>query len=131
MDLSGRQRVGVGAAAGRSQFFLPIVSCPGRARAGAAAPTLVIAKPIAGATVHGVYSFAAALNPSGIPAAVEFDIGSKRLGISHRPPFTVAWNTGYAADGTYAVEAVARNAFSGLIITGIRLTSISQNLIVH
>src|SRR5262245_5097938 len=41
-------------------------------------------------------------------ATVEYLLGSKRLGIAVKPPFELDWNTAYAADGSGAIQAIAR-----------------------
>jgi hypothetical protein len=64
-----------------------------------------ISQPSANQTVAGVITFMA--QASSDTASVKFDIGSLKLGTKNGAPFSVVWNSGYAGDGTYAVEAIA------------------------
>jgi hypothetical protein len=82
-----------------------------------AGPSLRISHPASGETVRGTYTFVAlTTNPSTF-VTVEFDLGSKRLGIATSPPFNVIWNTGYASDGSYALEVIGRNARGQIVAT--------------
>lgn len=79
-------------------------------------PVLIISRPAQSETVHGAYTFVASVNLLDAPASVEFDIGSKRLGTRANPPFQFTWNTAYASDGDYQLQAVVRNV-SGQVIS--------------
>ncbi len=79
--------------------------------------------PIANQTVSGAVTFSA--NGSGV-ASVEFDIGSLRLGTSTTAPFSVSWNSGYAGDGSYEVQAIGRDASGQQVATASRLFTINN-----
>src|SRR5580704_3668076 len=76
------------------------------------AASLTITSPTPNQSVSGSWNFAA--SGSGV-ASVQFDIGSLRLGTATSAPFAVTWNTGYAGDGNYEVEAYAYDASGALV----------------
>jgi Bacterial Ig domain len=79
------------------------------------AGTLAIARPSNGAPLSRVISLAAASRRPTELSSVEFYIGSRRLGIANSSPFALRWNTAYASDGTYSLQATGRNR-RGLIV---------------
>jgi hypothetical protein len=84
------------------------VAFAGRTRA--QTRSLEVTRPAARQVVAGTFEFAAVVNRSARIASVEFLIGSKRLGLTTSMPPQVLWNTGFASDGTYCLQVVARNA---------------------
>jgi hypothetical protein len=59
-------------------------------------------------------------------ASVEYLLGSKRLGIAVRPPFDLGWNTAYAADGSSAIQAIARDSFGNQVAAAERIFTLSN-----
>jgi hypothetical protein len=86
------------------------------------AQSLTISAPTAGQSVNGFVTFAATGTDV---ASVEFDIGSLRLGTATTAPFSVTWNSGYAGDGNYEVEAVGRDS------SGNQVASASQLFVIN
>ena len=48
-------------------------------------------------------------------AEVDYMIGSYRIGIAKPPQNAIKWNTGYASDGTYVLEATARDKMGRVV----------------
>ncbi len=94
---------------------------PGAARLRSFAP-LAIVQP-ANDLVGGVCRLAVATRIKSI-ASVEYRLGSRRLGIAQRPPFAIGWNTAYAADGSCAVQAIARDSFGQVVAAADRAFTI-------
>jgi hypothetical protein len=59
-------------------------------------------------------------------ASVEYLLGARRLGIANKPPFELPWNTAYAADGSSAVQAMARDSFGNQVATAERIYTINN-----
>ena len=78
------------------------------------AASISITAPTANQSVSGSLAFTA--TGTGI-ASIEFDIGSLRLGTATSSPFSVTWNTGYAGDGNYEVEAIGRDSSGKQVAT--------------
>lgn len=93
---------------GFSRLFLVAVALtsPGFLRAA----SIRITSPSPKAVVSGIYNFA--VDVSAVPAVdrVEYRLGSLSLGFAASPPFSLAWNSGYASDGNYALDATAYDA---------------------
>lgn len=68
-----------------------------------------ISSPKASTEISGTYIFRVSLSNAILnsTAAVEFYVGSRRIGVATQSPFTLAWNTAWAADGDYELEAEA------------------------
>ena len=82
-------------------------------------------QPGASQTIGGVASFT--VSAPATVASVEFDVGSLKLGIATAAPWTVPWNTAYASDGNYAVQATARDPYGNVVGTAEQLFSISNH----
>jgi Bacterial Ig domain len=80
---------------------------------GQSTPELTITSPAAGQILSGTWTFSASAPPT--VATVEFTLGSLRLGVAPAPDFGVSWNTGYAADGSYFLRAIGRDALGNVI----------------
>ncbi|MFZ0888230.1 MAG: Ig-like domain-containing protein, partial [Candidatus Binataceae bacterium] len=104
----------------------PVTSAPATAATPTPAPTVTISRPSAGQKISGIYTFAVSTNIRSI-ASVEFALGSKRLGIATSSPFRVAWNTGYASDGSYALQATGRDAYGNIVATAQQFFTINNN----
>lgn len=85
-----------------------------------------ITHPSAGQAVGGISTFSAATTAGAIES-VEFDIGSRKIGVAKGRPFAVAWNTGYASDGTYALQAYARDVKGAVVATADQLFTINNH----
>ncbi len=96
-------------------IFLAVWLC--NAPCAEADPSLRISHPASGEAVRGTYTFAALTTNPNTFGNVEFDLGSKRLGIATSPPFNVIWNTGYASDGSYALQVIGRNVRGQIVAT--------------
>lgn len=90
-----------------------------------AAPMKVIA-PRANARASGIYRFSVDISNAPTVDRVEYRLGSWRLGIATAPPYDITWNTGYATDGNYSLEAVAYDA-TGVVIATARQIFDIQN----
>jgi len=71
-------------------------------------PKFIITQPSSNSIIRGESMFAVSTTDRAV-VSVEFDFGSKRFGIATSPPFEIVWNTGYASDGSYALQAIGRN----------------------
>src|SRR2546427_9658456 len=116
---------------GRMALSMALVVFMGRSVGTAPADQTIASLPVAappadGATVSGIYSFAA--DTTGLPnvATVEFLIGSLRLGVAQLPPYPVSWNTGYGKDGNYSLQAIATDAAGRTIALGELLVNIGN-----
>jgi hypothetical protein len=107
-----------------SLIVLLIFSCD-RSLTVASANSLHITAPATdGDDVKGRYIFKVDANDLPSASTIEFTIGSLSLGLARRAPFQVAWNTGYAKDGSYAIQATARDASGQIISTAEQLFNI-------
>jgi hypothetical protein len=89
---------------------------------------ITIVHPTAGEGVSGIYTFVVSTN--GTFSTLEFRLGSKEIGflIPHTsgrlgprpnlppPPLNITWNTGYASDGSYALQVIGKDS-SGNAVT--------------
>jgi hypothetical protein len=83
------------------------------------APTVSITKPAAGAviTTTSVTISASASDNIGV-VGVQFRINGANLGAEDTTaPYTVSWNTKNRANGTYTIEAVARDAAGNVTVS--------------
>ncbi len=87
---------------------------------------MAFSQPLAAQSVSGTYTFAVSTNMSSL-SSVEFTLGSKRLGVATSAPFNLVWNTGYASDGSYAVQATGRDAYGNIIATAQQFFTINNN----
>jgi hypothetical protein len=79
-----------------------------------AAPSIAMA-PATGSTISGTTVLSVNASNAPATAAVAFDLGSWRLGVVTAPPFQLSWNTGFAADGFYSLQATAYDS-SGAVL---------------
>jgi hypothetical protein len=86
--------------------------------------SLTISQP-RGAAVKGVCRLAVSTSDKTI-ASVEYRLGSRRLGIVTQPPFTLNWNTAYAADGSSAVQAIGRDSLGKVVAAAQRIFTIKN-----
>ena len=84
-----------------------------------------ISEPTADKPVSGTCRLAVSLSDKSI-ASVEYLLGSRRLGIADRPPFELSWNTAYAADGSSAVQAIARDSYGDTVANAERIFTIKN-----
>jgi len=70
---------------------------------------LAISSPLAETEISGTYTFQVSLSKaiSSSTAIVEFYLGSRQIGVATEAPFAFTWNTAWAADGDYELEADA------------------------
>jgi hypothetical protein len=107
-------------------------SNPVQAAAGPGSPqqqsvrTFTIIEPPARTPLSGTYWLVVSSSDKSI-ASVEYSLGSKRLGIAVSPPFKLSWNTAYAADGTSAVQAIARDTFGTPVATAEQIFTIKNH----
>ena len=85
-----------------------------------APPAFRISEPTSDKPVSGTCRLAVSFSKKSI-ASVEYLLGSKRLGIAVKPPFELSWNTAYAADGSSAVRAIARDSFGNQVAAAERI----------
>ena len=90
-------------------------------------PTLTIIRPLPNETVRGTYAFVATSNPIASIATVEFDLGSKRLGVAHTAPFRIEWNTAYASDGNFALQVIGKDPQGKIMSTAEQVFSIDNH----
>ena len=90
----------------------------------ACAASISITTPTTDQIASGLLTFAA--TGSGI-ASVEFDLGSLRIGTATAMPFSVSWNTGYAGDGNYEVEAIGRDSSGHPVASAVRAFVINNH----
>src|SRR5690348_17232 len=95
---------------------------PLRLTSGRVDAALAISQPKS-ATLTGTCRLAVATRAKSL-ASVEYRLGSRRLGIAVGPPFELNWNTAYAADGSSAVQAIARDAFGKTVGSANRVFTI-------
>jgi len=87
-------------------------------------PPFTIAQPSTN-TVSGTCHLAVSTTIKSI-ASVEYRLGSRRLGIATRPPFELTWNSAYAADGSSALQAIARDSLGNPVVTVERIFVINN-----
>src|ERR1041385_1892600 len=103
------------------------LSCRGQSFTAASASSLRITAPAAdGDFIKGRYTFK--IDASGSPDVLskEFKLGSATLGFVRSSPFQIAWDTAYAKDGNYAIQAIARNASGQTISSAERVFNITN-----
>jgi len=98
------------------------LGCPTKA---IAATVFLLTEPSSNTILHGESTFAVSTTNTTV-ASVEFDFGSKRLGIVTSRPFQILWNTGYASDGSYALQAIGRNAKGATVETASTVISVDN-----
>jgi hypothetical protein len=94
----------------------------------ASAESLRITAPASdGESIKGRYTFK--IDAGSLPSvsSIEFRVGSNSLGFARSAPFQIAWNTAYAKDGNYAVQAIARNSSGQTISTTERIFNIENS----
>ena len=76
------------------------------------AASIQITAPSSKAMVAGIYTFS--VDTAAAPAVdrVEYRLGSLSLGFATNPPFSLAWNSGLASDGNYALDVRGTCALS-------------------
>ena len=84
-----------------------------------------ISGPTSNRPISGTCGLTVAFSNKSI-ASVEYLLGSKRLGIAVKPPFELRWNTAYAADGSSAIEAVARDSFGNKVAATERIFTLAN-----
>ena len=90
-------------------------------------PRWAILAPPSGATISGSYRFIISPSPAVNFSTVEFDIGSKRVATASSAPFSTEWNTAYASDGHYVLQATARNNKGEVVATAQQRFIINNN----
>jgi hypothetical protein len=91
-----------------------------------AANAIKIISPAPNDTISGIYRFSADISAAPTVDRVEYRLASFRVGIATASPFQVSWNTGYAADGNYSLEALAYDATGALIATANQVFNIQN-----
>ncbi len=106
--------------------FNPVQAAASPGPSQAQAPVaFTISEPPAGKPLSGTCWLVVSSNDKSI-ASVEYLLGSKRLGIATGPPFKLGWNTAYAADGSSAVQAIARDSFGNRVAGAERIFAIEN-----
>jgi hypothetical protein len=78
-------------------------------------PTVAVTAPVAGNTAKSTVTISASASDNVGVAGVQFQLDGVKLGAEvTTQPYTVAWNTTAAADGTHVLTAVARDAAGNL-----------------
>ena len=73
-------------------------------------PTVAISTPASGSTVSGSVTVTATASDNVGVASVQFRLNGANLGgLDTAAPYSVAWNTSSATNGTYTLAAVARD----------------------
>jgi hypothetical protein len=94
---------------------------------------LTVTHPVAGETVSGTYTFA--VSAAWSYPRIEFKLGSKRIGLltsegsaTKRPrlQLSVSWNTGYASDGSYALQVLGEDSTGHVWTTAEQLFTINN-----
>ena len=108
--------------------FVVLIFCQARIATAANSVAFTISHPVAGESVSGTYNFS--VSAAWSYPRIEFKIGSKRIGLvtsTETPPrgekgpaarlpthprlkFNVSWNTGYASDGSYALQVLGEDS---------------------
>lgn len=70
-------------------------------------PTVSIAAPTDGATVHGVVTLTADASDDDAVNEVLFDVNGTEVGAENTAPYQVSWDSGNVLDGTYTITATA------------------------
>lgn len=104
-----------------------IVAALGGACSSSTPNTLTITAPPSNGTISGSYTFSVATSNSPRTSSVEYRIGSLSLGVATSRPFSLPWNTGYASDGNYSVEAIAYDATGNVISTAKTVVNINNH----
>jgi Bacterial Ig domain/Purple acid Phosphatase, N-terminal domain/Abnormal spindle-like microcephaly-assoc'd, ASPM-SPD-2-Hydin len=82
-------------------------------------PTVAVTAPVSGNTVKSTVTISASAGDNVGVAGVQFQLDGVKLGAEvTTQPYTVAWNTTAAADGTHVLTAVARDA-AGNVATSV------------
>jgi hypothetical protein len=119
--------------------FIIITLCLSTLAKAANYSTITIVHPAAGESVSGTYNFAA--STTGTFSTLEFRIGSKEVGflIPHGsgnlgpmpnlppPPLNVTWNTGYASDGSYALQVIGRDSSGNVVMIAQQVFTINNH----
>ena len=85
-------------------------------------PTVAVTAPVSGNTVKSTVTISASASDNVGVAGVQFQLDGVKLGAEvTTQPYTVAWNTTAAADGTHVLTAVAREA-AGNLATSVRVS---------
>jgi hypothetical protein len=92
-----------------------ILLAPGDVRA-TPSPTFSISTPTLAQTVSGSLTLSISTN-NAAGTTVDFRLGSKHLGTVKLPATSITWNTGYASDGTYTVQATLRDQNHNILAT--------------
>ena len=103
-----------------------------------ASATISIVHPAAGESVNGLYEFVA--STSGTFSSLEFRIGSKEIGslivYGHGnsgppnlppPPLNITWNTGYASDGSYALQVEGKDSSGNTVAISEQVFTINNH----
>jgi len=78
-------------------------------------PTVAVTAPVSGNTVKSTVTISASASDNVGVAGVQFQLDGVKLGAEvTTQPYTVAWNTTAAANGTHVLTAVARDATGNL-----------------
>src|SRR3984957_5344849 len=90
------------------------------------AASIHITAPSSAATVAGIYKFSVDTSAAPTVDRVEYRLGSLSLGFATQPPFSLAWNTGLASDGNFALDAIAYDAEGAVIATAAQVFDIQN-----
>ena len=98
-------------AAGNSSSSIPVVSATvNNPSTDTTAPTVTLTSPAAGATLTGTTTLTATAADDTAVTKVEFYEGTTKLTQVATSPYTYAWNTTTAANGSYTLKAIAYDA---------------------
>ena len=89
-----------------------------------AAGRIFIAYPEAGAVLRGPVTFSCSLQDLSAAASVEYLLNGKRLDSPVSAPYSYSWHTAYAWNGSYTLEAVARDGAANEIARSAKVSFI-------
>ena len=91
-------------------------------------PTVAITAPASGATISGTVSVTGSANDNVGVAGVQFELDGTTLGAEiTTAPYTVAWNTAGATNGSHMLTAIARDAAGNMATSsGVAVTVNNQ-----
>jgi hypothetical protein len=91
------------------------------------APTVSLTAPAAGATVSGTVAVSATATDNVGVSSVQFTLNGVNLGSADTTaPYTINWNTTSAADGSYELRAIARDAAGNATTSASRRVTVAN-----
>lgn len=91
------------------------------------APTVGLSAPASGATISGVVSVSATASDNIGVASVQFTLNGVNLGAPDTSaPYSISWSTTGAANGTYILRAIARDAAGNATTSAARTVTVNN-----